>query len=157
LEVDAGRDPDFRNLALVGAVLARSNDPACQLTRDPADPVIPWTMGATRRRLKLAGCRTQAGVRTQDASGDSANHCREANDRVSEGQRPFALHPLVRSAPDADPERAGHGRLPGAAIAGPGIACQERARERIDDPATISTRNRHALAIQASGGCHAYP
>ena len=46
LEVDTERDPAFRNLALVGAVLARSNVQACQLTRYPAHPMISSERGS---------------------------------------------------------------------------------------------------------------
>jgi hypothetical protein len=97
-------------------------------------------------------------VRFQDVAGASANTRLDEDDMDSEGQRPIARCIQWCAAP-LMPIRNERGTVdfPGAAIAGPGFACQWRARERIDEPATISTRNGHALANQASGGGFVYP
>jgi hypothetical protein len=96
-------------------------------------------------------------VRIQDIAGGSATTRLVGVDRLFAGQWPIVRCIHWCAAP-LMPNRNERGTVdfPGAAIAGTGFACQWRARERIDEPATISARNRHALAIQAAGG-HASP
>ena len=71
LEVDTGQGPAFRNLALMGAVLARSTDPACQLTRDPANPGTLRSLGATRKGSNRLDDDTGRNVRIQVVTGAS--------------------------------------------------------------------------------------
>jgi Integrase core domain len=100
---------------------------------------------------------TGRSVRNQDVNGVPANTRHDEDDRRFAGQRPIArcIHCCAAPLMPIRNER-GTADLPGTAVAGTGFACQWRTRERIDEPATISIRNRHALANQAPGGGQAH-